>query len=113
MFDPTWDKQGNGLAHRRGEWFQQGLARIATLPEPEAPAYRQNGVYIVIGGAGGLGEVWSRFMIENYRAKIVWIGRREYNAAIQEKINSLARLGTAPLYIPADATNLEALTQAR
>jgi len=108
-----WDKQGNGLAHRRGEWFQQGLARIAFLPEPEAPAYRQNGVYIVIGGAGGLGEVWSRFMIENYRANIVWIGRREYNAEIESKIDSLAQIGSAPLYISADATNLEALKQAR
>ncbi|HKD15247.1 MAG TPA: SDR family NAD(P)-dependent oxidoreductase [Candidatus Angelobacter sp.] len=106
-----WDKQGNGLAHRQGEWFQQGLASIATLPQgPQV--YRQNGVYIVIGGAGGVGEVWSRFMIENYNAKLVWIGRRECNATIQEKINSMARLGHAPLYISADAANVSALEQA-
>src|SRR5205823_1174338 len=58
------------------------------------------------------GEVWSRFMIENYQAHIVWIGRREYNAAIEEKVNSLSRLGPAPLYITADATNLDALGEA-
>src|SRR6266508_1378259 len=106
-----WDKQGDALAHRQGEWFQQGLALVAPLPEA-TPAYRQNGVYIVIGGAGGIGEVWSRFMIEHYQANMVWIGRRPYDAAIEDKINSLARLGNAPLYISADATNLDALTQA-
>src|SRR6267142_7163238 len=107
-----WDKQGDGLAHRRGEWSQQGLALVAALPEA-TPAYRQNGVYVVIGGAGGVGEVWSRFMIEHYQANIVWIGRREYNAAIEEKINTLSRLGPAPLYISADATDLAALERVR
>jgi acyl transferase domain-containing protein/NADPH:quinone reductase-like Zn-dependent oxidoreductase/SAM-dependent methyltransferase len=107
-----WDKRGDGLAYRRGEWFHPGLARITT-PPVESPVYRRNGVYIVIGGAGGLGEVWSRFMIENYRANIIWIGRRECNAEIQSKIDALAQLGSAPLYIAADATNLSALGEAR
>ncbi|HYK02059.1 MAG TPA: SDR family NAD(P)-dependent oxidoreductase [Thermoanaerobaculia bacterium] len=111
-----WDKQGNALAHRHGEWFQQGLARLGTVPQelPTArPVYRENGVYVVIGGAGGVGEVWTRFMIEHYRANVVWIGRREYDAAIEEKVNSLAGLGPAPLYISADATDLDALERAR
>ncbi|HXH38620.1 MAG TPA: SDR family NAD(P)-dependent oxidoreductase [Thermoanaerobaculia bacterium] len=107
-----WDKQGDALAHRHGEWFQQGLALVAALEETK-PAYRQKGVYVVIGGAGGVGEVWSRFMIENFQANMVWIGRREYNAAIEAKINALSKLGPAPLYISADATNLGALAQAR
>ena len=107
-----WDKQGNALAHRHGEWFQQGLALMAA-PAQAATPYRHNGVYVVIGGAGGVGEVWSRFMIEHHQANIVWIGRREVNAAIEEKINALSRLGPAPLYISADATNAAALAQAR
>ena len=106
-----WDKLGNGLGHRKGEWFEQELARMA-VPNEVAPIYRQNGVYVVIGGAGGVGEVWSRFMIENYQAKLVWIGRRECDSTIQEKINSMGRLGHAPLYVQADATNFAALEQA-
>jgi acyl transferase domain-containing protein/tryptophanase/SAM-dependent methyltransferase len=106
-----WDKQGNVLAYRRGEWFQQGLALMPFLP-PRPQVYRQHGVYVVIGGAGGVGEVWSRFMIEKYQARLVWIGRRECNAAIQKKINSMARLGQAPLYISADAADAGALEEA-
>ncbi|MCU1347148.1 MAG: Beta-ketoacyl synthase, partial [Acidobacteria bacterium] len=104
----SWDKQGNVLAHRNGEWFGQGLELI-TAPAQPAPAYRQGGVYVVIGGAGGIGEVWSRFMIENYQANIVWIGRRNYDDAIEAKLNSLTREGRAPLYISADATNRDSL----
>jgi polyketide synthase PksN len=106
-----WNKQGDVLARRQGEWFQQGLALAAVLPEA-TPAYRQNGVYVVIGGAGGVGEVWSRFMIEHHQANIVWIGRRESDAAIEQKIEALAQLGPAPLYVAADATDAAALEQA-
>ncbi len=108
-----WDKQGNGLVHRKGEWFQQGLELMPAQPQG-IPVYRQNRVYVVIGGAGGLGEVWTRFMMEQYQANVVWIGRRQYDASIEDKIiNSLTRLGRAPLYISADATNVDALEQAR
>jgi acyl transferase domain-containing protein/tryptophanase/acyl carrier protein len=107
-----WDEQGNALAHRHNEWFRQELALVTTPPET-SPVYRQNGVYVVVGGAGGVGEVWSRFMIENYQARVVWIGRQDSNAAIEAKVNALSELGPAPLYISADATDVAALERAR
>jgi acyl transferase domain-containing protein/acyl carrier protein/SAM-dependent methyltransferase len=108
-----WDKQGNGLAHRLGEWRRQELAPLARVPQETRPVYRRHGVYVVVGGAGGIGEVWSRFMVEHYQAHVVWIGRRPQDAAIDEKIQSIARLGPAPLYVAADATSLADLTRAR
>jgi acyl transferase domain-containing protein/cation diffusion facilitator CzcD-associated flavoprotein CzcO/acyl carrier protein/SAM-dependent methyltransferase len=109
-----WEKQGNVLAFRQGEWFTQGLARLDVLDvlDDSPSTYKQNGVYVVIGGAGGIGEVWSRFMIEKYQAKIIWIGRRKINSDINKKIGLLAELGPAPVYISADATKKEALEQA-
>ena len=67
---------------------------------------------MVIGGAGGLGEVWSRHLIERHGARIVWIGRRELDPTIQSKINSLQQCGIAPLYISADAANVKSLRHA-
>src|SRR5262249_51302618 len=93
-------------------WFHQEFAHIPILPQSPPIHYRQKGVYVVIGGAGGLGEVWSRFMIEHYQANMVWIGLHEYNATIEGKINSFGRLGPAPLYISADASNFDELEQA-
>ncbi|MEO8036924.1 MAG: SDR family NAD(P)-dependent oxidoreductase, partial [Acidobacteriota bacterium] len=106
-----FDKQGDALVHSHGEWFQQGLARVALLPRA-TPAYRKDGVYVVIGGAGGVGEVWSRYLIEHYQANIVWIGRRECNANIEAKIEALSKLGPAPLYISTDASDGAALERA-
>ncbi|WP_051313368.1 SDR family NAD(P)-dependent oxidoreductase [Sporocytophaga myxococcoides] len=106
-----WDKEGNGFAHRNGEWFTQELAHSGTVPLVNS-AYKQRGIYVVIGGAGGVGEVWSKFMIERYQARIIWIGRQEYNSSIEDKIRSLSLLGDAPLYVSADATKFEALEEA-
>ncbi|KAB8061482.1 SDR family NAD(P)-dependent oxidoreductase [Janthinobacterium sp. FT14W] len=105
-------KDGKALVHRRGEWYAQELAVAADQPQAP-PAYRQNGVYLIIGGAGGIGEVLSRHLIEHYQARVVWIGRRPRDAAIENKIGTLAKLGPAPLYIAADATDADALTAAR
>jgi acyl transferase domain-containing protein/SAM-dependent methyltransferase len=112
-FALPYDKQGNALAHRGGRWFEQGRKTVEPMPAATAPLHRRNGVYVVIGGAGGIGEVWSRFMIERYGAKVVWIGRRPCDAAIEQKIAALGRLGEAPLYIAADATNVASLDEAR
>ena len=73
---------------------------------------RRGGVYVVIGGAGGIGEVWSEHMIRAYQAQIVWIGRRPLDAAIRSKLDRLAKLGPAPLYIEVDATDRWALERA-
>jgi acyl transferase domain-containing protein/tryptophanase/acyl carrier protein/SAM-dependent methyltransferase len=99
-----WDKQGDVLAYREGEWFQAGLARMASVPETE-PVYRKNGVYVVIGGAGGIGKVWTQFMMKEHQAQVVWIGRRPWDATIEAEIQKLSRFGKSPLYIAADATN--------
>ena len=105
------DSQGNALAYRAGEWFCQGLAQVEELSTPMS-AYRQGGTYVVIGGAGGIGEVWSRFMIEHFQAKLIWIGRQKINATIQAKLDSLSKLGRAPIYFSADATQLSSLRNA-
>jgi polyketide synthase PksM len=69
-------------------------------------------VYVVIGGAGGIGTAWSAYMIRTYGAHVIWIGRRQIDTAIQANIAALARLGPAPRYLSADARDPEALQRA-
>ncbi|HWU90309.1 MAG TPA: SDR family NAD(P)-dependent oxidoreductase [Kofleriaceae bacterium] len=102
------DDKGNAWAYRAGEWYRQELVPCE-LAAPEQPAFRQGGLYVVIGGAGGIGEVLSEYLIRRYQAQMVWIGRRELDPEIQAKIDRLAALGPAPLYLRADATNHAAL----
>jgi NADP-dependent 3-hydroxy acid dehydrogenase YdfG len=107
---PT-DASGKPLARRSGEWHRRRLA-IARAPQAARSLYRRKGVYVVVGGAGGIGEVWSEFMIRTYQASVVWLGRRPLDSAIQAKIDRLAILGPAPVYLKADATNRAALEAA-
>jgi polyketide synthase PksN len=96
------------LVYRSGEWYRAQLVPCE-LPEYNGDLYRKGGVYVVIGGAGGLGEVFTEHLIRKYQARMIWIGRRAADSAIQAKIARLANFGPAPMYIPADAGNRGAL----
>ncbi|AJQ95705.1 SDR family NAD(P)-dependent oxidoreductase [Gynuella sunshinyii] len=125
--DTLWqlraDPQGDALAYRfasdevqpgrQGEWHQQMLLPYApAATAATVSAWRDGGVYVVIGGAGGIGHVWSEYMIRHHRARIVWIGRRPLNADIQAQLDQLSQFGEAPTYISADATDRASLEQA-
>jgi NADP-dependent 3-hydroxy acid dehydrogenase YdfG len=111
IFRAPFDPAGEVLARRDDVWFHQELLP-ADWPETDAPAYRPDGTYLVIGGAGGLGEAWSRAVIEAHDAQVVWVGRRPLDADIQRKLDALAQSGPAPVYINADAGDPVALARA-
>ncbi|WP_426455110.1 SDR family oxidoreductase [Paenibacillus sp. S-38] len=105
------DPQGNLAVYRDGEWYRQEFIPVTAAP-PDDSAYRTGGVYVVIGGAGGIGEAWTEYMIRTYQARILWIGRRALDAGIQSKLDRLSVLGAAPEYIQADASDPEDLARA-
>jgi len=105
------DRDGNAWAHRHGRWHRQRWIACA-LPEPEQTAFRHHGVYVVVGGAGGIGEAFSEYLIRRYAAQVVWIGLRKRDEVVVEKIDRLAQLGPAPHYISADATDQPSLERA-
>lgn len=112
MFQLPFNSQGNALAYRHKEWFVREMVPVEPFSGQFTGVYKTEGVYVVIGGAGGIGEVWSRWMIEKYQARVIWIGRRAFDAAIQKKIDALSLPGPAPVYIQADATDRASLEKA-
>ncbi len=106
------DPHGNAAVHRDGRWHRQRLAPAPPAAEA-ASAYRPGGVYVVIGGAGGIGEAWSEAVLRRTPAQLVWIGRRPLDAALRARLDRLAGLGPAPLYLSADARDREQLARAR
>ncbi|WP_325034998.1 SDR family NAD(P)-dependent oxidoreductase [Bacillus paralicheniformis] len=104
--------EGHTLVYRGKKWYRQALIPYEDSETDPTTAYRDGGVYLVIGGAGGIGEVWSEYMIRRYHAHIIWIGRRKKDAVIQGKIDRLKRLGPAPVYIEADAASRKEMERA-
>lgn len=105
---PQVAQQSGCYAFRNGEWFSQKLVRVKDIPE-RTTGYRPQGVYVAIGGSGGLGEIWTRYLVEHYQANVIWIGRKPLNEDIQRKLDGITPLGKTPEYFQADASNRQAL----
>ncbi|WP_426448175.1 SDR family NAD(P)-dependent oxidoreductase [Paenibacillus sp. S-38] len=105
------EADGSLSVYRDGQWHRQELVPVQASPM-ESTLYKDEAVYVVIGGAGGIGEAWSEYMIRTYRARIIWIGRREPDAAIAQRQERLSKIGPAPVYIAADASDPEDLQRA-
>ena len=96
---------------RKGKIYRQILAKNGNFNQTSS-SYRNKGVYVILGGAGGLGESWSKYMISEYDANVVWIGRSKINNEIQMKLDALSKFGKTPIYISADVTNEIELSEA-
>ena len=62
---------GEDIALRRGLRWRRVLER-ADLPRGDLPL-REGGCCVILGGAGGLGQVLSRHLAGRRQARIVWI----------------------------------------
>ncbi|WP_186032203.1 SDR family oxidoreductase, partial [Burkholderia gladioli] len=102
---------GDARVWRDGRWYLQRLLPCA-LQAPERPAWREGGVYVVVGGAGGIGVALGEYLVRRYRAQLVWLGRRAEDARITRECERLGALGPRPLYLQADAAERGALERA-
>ena len=108
---------GSTRAFRDGCWYRQRWLP-ATLPTAGATAgatagrLRRGGVYVVIGGAGGIGTAFSEYAARVYEARIVWLGRRPADPAIEAAMDRIATVGPRPFYLRADVTDAGALRAA-
>ncbi|MGS2798364.1 SDR family NAD(P)-dependent oxidoreductase [Bacillus velezensis] len=111
IFSLPRDRTGKAWVRRHQEWYRPQLLPVQSGPSESVP-YRYGGVYVIIGGAGGIGEVWTDYMVTTYKARVVWIGRRPLDSRIRQKIDRYRSSGPAPEYIAADASDLPSLQRA-
>ena len=96
------DPMGHPVAFRHGYRYTREILPVSMADNPPVKI-RRSGVYVILGGAGGLGTAFSEYLIKTYDAKMIWLGRRPVDRDIQEKITRLGRYGTKPIYIQTDA----------
>ncbi|MDQ0059024.1 SDR family NAD(P)-dependent oxidoreductase [Paenibacillus harenae] len=70
--------------------------------ETEVP-YRQNGVYLLTGGAGGLGMLFAEHLARTAKARLILTGRSAPGQEIEEKLKRIRSLGGEAVYVQADA----------
>lgn len=63
----------------------------------------QNGTYLIVGGAGGIGFELCKYLVNNYNANVVITGRSELNGQKKRMIDEISK---NVLYLRADVTNI-------
>ncbi len=89
------------------------LARsfVAAPPRPAASPFRR-GVYLVVGGASGIGGVFSRHVARQAQATLVWLGRRPEDETIRRARAEIAELGGHAVYVSGDVSDPTAVAAA-
>ncbi|MDC0708549.1 SDR family NAD(P)-dependent oxidoreductase [Stigmatella sp. ncwal1] len=85
------------------------VRRFHRAPRADAgnPILREHGVYLITGGAGGLGRLFTRHLIQNYRASVVLTGRSALTNEHRRELGILQATGARVLYLQADVTQPE------
>src|SRR5262249_33870396 len=68
---------------------------------------RQNGVYLITGGMGGLGLIFAEYLAKNLQSKLVLVSRSAPKARQEEKLRQLKSYGAEVLSLQADVSKLE------
>ena len=99
LFDDMVFSQDGIAVEYRGEerWIQQ-------VEEIDPPAeignqlpFKEKGVYVLTGGAGGLGMLLAEYLAERVRARLVLVGRSPLDREKTERIDALEAMGSEVL----------------
>ncbi|MFF0854551.1 amino acid adenylation domain-containing protein [Streptomyces sp. NPDC003280] len=104
------DPAGRTVALRGGVRYVRRLGRV-TLPEP-GPVFRDHGVYLLVGGTGGIAQELSRHLARRHRARLVWFSRNEPGPAQRALAEEIRGLGGDAVHVPGDACSAADLTAA-
>jgi polyketide synthase PksJ len=108
ILQAEFNSQQQGVVNIRYQGYSlqrhvQQLREVQFGPDKTgASAYRQDGVYIITGGLGGLGFLVARHLTVSARLKLALIGRSDLTIEKEEKIRRLQEKGAKVLYLVAD-----------
>lgn len=96
------------VRYRAGLREVRSLVRLTDgeLPATEASALplRQRGVYLITGGAGGLGLIFAEFLARQCQATLVLSGRSPLSSERSDDLQGLRDLGAEVEYLQADVS---------
>ncbi|MEM7125458.1 MAG: SDR family NAD(P)-dependent oxidoreductase [Chloroflexota bacterium] len=96
------------LGRRQVQSFEPCVLKEDTNAKTAAPQLRNEGTYIITGGAGGIGLIVAEGLLRNYAANLVLVGRSPLNETNAQQIDYLKSLAFGSVcYQQADVTSLE------
>ncbi|MGV7003333.1 SDR family NAD(P)-dependent oxidoreductase, partial [Priestia megaterium] len=102
---------GEEIALRAGKRYVRTIHPYV-LPNGKETPFRHQGVYLILGGAGGIGLELSHYLAKTVQARLVLIGRSELKEWQRKKIKEIESVGGIVKYIRADVLELESMKRA-
>lgn len=99
------------ISLRRNLIYKREVNRLE-LTVSDKVAFKQKGVYMIIGGAGGIGLEMGLLLAKTIQARLVLVGRSQLNDDQCKKIAEIEAVGGEVLYLQADVCKEEEMHQA-
>ncbi|WP_257454355.1 SDR family NAD(P)-dependent oxidoreductase [Archangium lipolyticum] len=89
------------VAYRQGRRLEQAFSPWGPAPLAAPARLEREGLYLVTGALGGVGQAWARYLRRSLGARLVLVGRRSRDTVIE----ALERELGAAEYVPVDVTD--------
>lgn len=107
-FDPSAKKAATVRYEEDARYVRKVKEFSLQEAENSAPAHglglKENGVYIITGGAGGLGLIFARYLAGECKARLVLTGRSKLSDERKAQLDELTGAGAEVLYLSADVS---------
>jgi len=95
------------VRYRKGQRYIRSFRPIALGTQGAGVGIRHKGVYLITGGAGGLGMILARYLRETYRAVPILTGRSPLEGEKHARLEEVFGPETEGIYFQADISNRE------
>ncbi|WP_438037264.1 SDR family NAD(P)-dependent oxidoreductase [Sorangium sp. So ce204] len=102
---------GAEVALRDGRRYARVFTPIR-MPKADLPPFRSEGVYLVVGGASGIGLELALHLATTARARLALVGRTVLGPAQRDTLARIEALGGQAIYLRADLTDPEDIGRA-
>ena len=101
LFSANGEQSGDALVAYRGPYrWRKSYEPLTLATSPSSSSLREQGVYLLTGGLGGIGLTLARYLARQWQARLALLGRRA--SADNEAVAELQTLGAEVLVIAAD-----------
>ena len=100
------------ICYWNGQRLKRHFQEYTPKPEPENPLFfKKGGVYLITGGAGGLGLIFAEYLAQKFQARLALTGRSALNPEKQARLKELEAGGAEVAYFQADISKRDEVTE--
>lgn len=99
------------VRYQEGKRSILGYKEANIKPNKEAFVWKEDGVYVLTGGAGGIGLHVAKYLMKQHKIHLVLLGRSLPSAELKQKLAALNKMNGTVEYVQCDVSDRRAVFQ--